>query len=309
MVDRLIDPVSHGRRPEDAFHVVVQPLPGFAFSGPTTAREDSPVGRAAWITEKLRAWSDNDGNLNAVISHDEILANVTTYWVTRTAGSSIRLYHESAVAGLIGVPPTPNTVPVSVAVLPKELYRQHSTDRRALLQHRSMDPATGGRSLRKSRATDAAGGRHHRLVCSALRGRVTDRPPLKVADSSPSLSASGTIMSINRVDVTRAVQNSGLSNFQRRTILLCTGLGLADGFNSLSVGYVIHGLADKWDVPLGSFAWVVVSAVIGEILASTMLAPRADRFGRRTMIAVGIVTFGFATLAAAFAPNVWVLAE
>ncbi|MBT2272274.1 MFS transporter [Rhodococcus qingshengii] len=115
-------------------------------------------------------------------------------------------------------------------------------------------------------------------------------------------------MSINRVDVTRAVQNSGLSNFQRRTILLCIGLGLADGFNSLSVGYVIPGLADKWDVPLGSFAWVVVSAVIGEILASTMLAPRADRFGRRTMIAVGIVTFGFATLAAAFAPNVWVLA-
>jgi epoxide hydrolase len=32
----LTDPVNHGGRPEDAFHVVIPSLPGFGFSGPTT---------------------------------------------------------------------------------------------------------------------------------------------------------------------------------------------------------------------------------------------------------------------------------
>ncbi len=44
MIDPLVDPVAHGGRPEDAFHVVVPSLPGFGFSTPlvgegwTTAR-------------------------------------------------------------------------------------------------------------------------------------------------------------------------------------------------------------------------------------------------------------------------------
>ncbi|WP_459723661.1 epoxide hydrolase family protein, partial [Actinophytocola sp. KF-1] len=36
MIDRLTDPVAHGGRPEDAFHVVVPDAPGFGFSNPVT---------------------------------------------------------------------------------------------------------------------------------------------------------------------------------------------------------------------------------------------------------------------------------
>ena len=34
MIDALVDPVAHGGRPEDAFHVVVPSMPGFGFSTP-----------------------------------------------------------------------------------------------------------------------------------------------------------------------------------------------------------------------------------------------------------------------------------
>ena len=37
MIGPLVDPVAHGGRPEDAFHVVVPSLPGFGFSTPVTA--------------------------------------------------------------------------------------------------------------------------------------------------------------------------------------------------------------------------------------------------------------------------------
>ena len=54
---------------------------------------DSPVGLAAWIVEKLRAWSDCGGDLERSYTRDEILALVTEYWATGTIGSSMRMYH------------------------------------------------------------------------------------------------------------------------------------------------------------------------------------------------------------------------
>jgi pimeloyl-ACP methyl ester carboxylesterase len=57
---------------------------------------DSPVGLAAWIVEKLRAWSDCDGDIERRFSKDEILTNVTIYWLTQTIGSAMRMYYANA---------------------------------------------------------------------------------------------------------------------------------------------------------------------------------------------------------------------
>ena len=57
---------------------------------------DSPSGLAAWIVEKLRAWSDCDGDIERSFTKDEILTNVTLYWFTETIGSSMRMYRANA---------------------------------------------------------------------------------------------------------------------------------------------------------------------------------------------------------------------
>ena len=81
---------------------------------------DSPAGLAAWIVEKFHAWSDNDGNVESAFTKDEILTNITLYWVTETITSSSRLYYESGntrptrAVGYI-------EVPTGVAVFPKEI--------------------------------------------------------------------------------------------------------------------------------------------------------------------------------------------
>jgi pimeloyl-ACP methyl ester carboxylesterase len=60
---------------------------------------DSPVGLAAWIVEKLRAWSDCGGDIERRFTKDEILTNITIYWLTETIGSSMRMYRaNSAIA-------------------------------------------------------------------------------------------------------------------------------------------------------------------------------------------------------------------
>jgi len=71
---------------------------------------DSPVGLAAWIVEKLRAWSDCDGDIERRFTKDEILTNVMIYWLTATIGSSMRMYRANAAipveqhARRVGVP-------------------------------------------------------------------------------------------------------------------------------------------------------------------------------------------------------------
>jgi len=57
---------------------------------------DSPAGLAAWIVEKLRAWSDCHGDVERRFTKDEILTNVMLYWLTGTIGSSMRMYRANA---------------------------------------------------------------------------------------------------------------------------------------------------------------------------------------------------------------------
>ncbi|MDR7380760.1 epoxide hydrolase family protein [Promicromonospora iranensis] len=58
------------------------------------ALNDSPAGLAAWIVEKLHGWSD--GGVGRGYTMDEILTNITIYWLTGTIGSSMRMYHANS---------------------------------------------------------------------------------------------------------------------------------------------------------------------------------------------------------------------
>lgn len=82
---------------------------------------DSPAGLAAWIVEKFHGWSDNDGSVDSAFTKDELLTNVTLYWVTGTITSSMRIYYESRHT------PTERPVsfvevPTAAAIFPREIY-------------------------------------------------------------------------------------------------------------------------------------------------------------------------------------------
>jgi len=82
---------------------------------------DSPVGLAAWIIEKFRAWGDCDGDVERRFSKDDLLTNIMIYWVTETINSSIRMYYENARIS----PPLKAgqhiEVPAGVALFPKDI--------------------------------------------------------------------------------------------------------------------------------------------------------------------------------------------
>lgn len=87
---------------------------------------DSPAGLAAWIVDKFWAWSDHGGNLENSFSKDELLTNVTIYWVTETMPSATRIYFESQHNQPRPPSMTPFTAsgrpsPIGYALFPKEI--------------------------------------------------------------------------------------------------------------------------------------------------------------------------------------------
>ena len=84
---------------------------------------DSPVGLAAWILEKFRRWSDGGGDPLRRFEREELLTNLTLYWVTGTIASSMRLYYESRRSGRFGPIVGRVEVPTAAAIFPHELFR------------------------------------------------------------------------------------------------------------------------------------------------------------------------------------------
>ena len=106
--------------------------------------EDSPAGLAAWIVEKFAAWSDGD-HVEDSFTKDQLLTNITAYWVTGTATSSARLYYEMREAGRSALPAAYVGVPTGIANYPGEITRTP----RSQVEHRYnvvhwAEPERGG---------------------------------------------------------------------------------------------------------------------------------------------------------------------
>jgi pimeloyl-ACP methyl ester carboxylesterase len=84
---------------------------------------DSPAGLAGWIVEKFFAWTDHDGDLEQAVTRDQILTNLTVYWVTQTINSSVRLYCESRRSDRFGPMGEFVSTPTAAAVFPREMFR------------------------------------------------------------------------------------------------------------------------------------------------------------------------------------------
>jgi pimeloyl-ACP methyl ester carboxylesterase len=88
------------------------------------ALADSPVGLAAWMLDHDERSYELiarvfDGKTEG-LTRDDILDNVTLYWLTNTAVSSARLYWESKLAFFA---PKNVAIPVAVSAFPDELYQ------------------------------------------------------------------------------------------------------------------------------------------------------------------------------------------
>jgi pimeloyl-ACP methyl ester carboxylesterase len=88
------------------------------------ALADSPVGLAAWIFDY------NNGEPARRLNRDDVLDNITLYWLTNTATSAARLYWETAGQSVViaaAQKTSEISLPVAITVFPDEVYRAPET--------------------------------------------------------------------------------------------------------------------------------------------------------------------------------------
>ena len=78
---------------------------------------DSPAAQCGWILEKFQSWTDCDGHPENVLHRDELLDNISVYWLTASGASSARLYWESFAR----TRRDPVGVPTGCSMFPKEI--------------------------------------------------------------------------------------------------------------------------------------------------------------------------------------------
>jgi pimeloyl-ACP methyl ester carboxylesterase len=89
---------------------------------------DSPVAMAAFYYDKFAEWSYSGGEPERAFTRDEMLDDISLYWLTNTGTSSSRSYWGAAQLGggpfnAVDIP----TVPVAVTIFPGEIYRAPRT--------------------------------------------------------------------------------------------------------------------------------------------------------------------------------------
>jgi pimeloyl-ACP methyl ester carboxylesterase len=96
------------------------------------AATDSPAGLAAWILVHpgFAQWTYGTDPGQSP-TKDDVLDNITLYWLTNTAASSARLYWENGARGSVIVAAAQKTadisLPVAITVFPDDVYRAPET--------------------------------------------------------------------------------------------------------------------------------------------------------------------------------------
>jgi pimeloyl-ACP methyl ester carboxylesterase len=92
---------------------------------------DSPAGLAAWILVHpgFAQWTYGDAPGRSP-TKDQVLDDITLYWLTNSAASSARLYWENrgrSVTGASGQKTAEIALPVAITVFPEDVYRPPET--------------------------------------------------------------------------------------------------------------------------------------------------------------------------------------
>ena len=125
VVDALMTSGKHGNL---AYFTMMTARPQTVGYGLT----DSPAGLAAWILVHpgFAQWTYGTDRQQSP-TKDDVLDNVTLYWLTNSATSSARLYWENGARGSVIVAAAQKTaeisLPVAITVFPEDVYRPPET--------------------------------------------------------------------------------------------------------------------------------------------------------------------------------------
>jgi MFS transporter, AAHS family, 4-hydroxybenzoate transporter len=98
------------------------------------------------------------------------------------------------------------------------------------------------------------------------------------------------------INVTDVIDTHKVGAFQMRVFLLCAAVLFVDGFDVQGITYAAPAISREWGLARGALGPTFSAGLFGVMLGAMLLAPLADRVGRRRVIIYSCVAFGVGTL-------------
>jgi benzoate transport len=98
------------------------------------------------------------------------------------------------------------------------------------------------------------------------------------------------------MNVREMIDDRPMSRFQVLVIALCVIMNIVEGYDILVMGFAASGVVAEWHITASQVGLLISAGLMGMAVGSTVIAPTADRIGRRnmTLICLGIATVGMA---------------
>jgi len=100
------------------------------------------------------------------------------------------------------------------------------------------------------------------------------------------------------------IDHDAIGATQITVFVLCFMLNFIDGMDVLVISFTAPVIASKWDIAAETLGAVFSAGLVGMTLGAMLLAPLADRFGRRNLIMTSVVIIATGTLLTAAANSV-----
>ncbi|MCR9063993.1 MAG: MFS transporter [Cytophagales bacterium] len=93
---------------------------------------------------------------------------------------------------------------------------------------------------------------------------------------------------------TELIDNSQLTKLQYSTIFICFLMNMLDGMDVLVISYTAPAIATAWNVSPQTLGTVFGAGLAGMTLGTLLIAPFADKIGRKNMILISGILMGLA---------------
>lgn len=114
-------------------------------------------------------------------------------------------------------------------------------------------------------------------------------------------------MSDQRINITDTIDGQKIGRFQRQIAGLCSIVAALEGFNTQSVGYIAPLMAQAFHLQPRDLTLLFSLGLIGLLLGALIIAPLADRIGRRTVLLYCVPLLGLFSLLTAFSTSLTML--
>jgi len=99
-----------------------------------------------------------------------------------------------------------------------------------------------------------------------------------------------------------------MSRFQRQAIAICFGINMLDGFDVLVMAFTAPAVSSEWSLSGAQLGVLLSAGLFGMAGGSLLLAPWADRFGRRAIILLSLALIAVSMTGSAYAAHITELA-